>query len=122
MEITVNISDMEFTLPKKTLKLAKMIDGAYSAVSSEDSYKKQYAFVKEVLGAEKTKELLDGDKIEDVDLVLLSYAFVKIDKAYAKPVEDVRYEDEDSSVLDKMDKIISVGNAMDKVARMGNKR
>lgn len=122
MEIVVNINDVEYTLPKKTLKLAKMIDGAYAATSSEDSYKKQYVFVKEVLGAEKTKELLDGDKIEDVDLVLLSYAFVKIDKAYTKPVEDVRYEDEDSSVLDKMDKIISVGNAMDKVARMGNKR
>lgn len=120
MDLTVNIEDREYKLPKKTLKLAKMIDGAYSAVSSEDSYKKQYAFVKEVLGADETKDLLDGDKVEDIDLVLLSVAFVKIEKAYTKPVEDVR--DDDTDVMEKMDKIVSVGNAMEKVSKMRDKR
>lgn len=122
MTYTVNINDTDFTLPKKTLKLAKMIDGAYNAPSSEDSYKKQYAFVKEVLGVEKTKELLDGDKLEDIDLVLLSVAFVKIEKAYTRAVEDARSEDDDEKVMEKLDKVISVGNAMEKVSKMRDKR
>lgn len=119
MELTVSIDDKEYKLPKKTIKLAKMIDSAYGASSSEDSYKKQYAFVKEVLGADDAKELLDGDKIEDIDLVLLSIAFVKIEKAYTKPVEDVR--DDDAETMEKLEKVISVGNAMEKVSKMRDK-
>lgn len=119
MELTVTIEDKEFTLPKKTLKLAKMIDSAYSAGTSEESYKKQYAFVREVLGADATKELLDGDKVEDIDLVMLSIAFVQIEKAYTKPVEDAR--DDSADTIAKMDKIVSVGNAIEKISKTGKR-
>lgn len=119
MKLTVSIEDKEYILPKKTLKLAKMIDFAYGAASSEESYKKQYALVKEVLGADATKELLDGDKVEDIDLVMLSIAFVHIEKAYTKPVEDAR--DDTADVMAKMDKIVSVGNAMEKISKTGKR-
>lgn len=122
MELTVLIEDKEYKLPKKTLKLAKMIDSAYGATSSEDSYKKQYAFVKEVLGADAAKELLDGDKVEEIDLVLLSIAFVKIEKTYTKPVEEARDSDDDTDTIKKLDKIVSVGDAVEKIAKLKDKR
>lgn len=121
MEITVEIENKEFTLPKKTLKLAKMIDSAYGAGTSEESYKKQYAFVREVLGADATKELLDGDKVEDIDLVLLSIAFVRIERAYTQPVGDERNREDDREVMEKMDKIVSVGNAIEKISKTGKR-
>lgn len=121
MELTVNIEDKEYQLPKKTLKLAKMIDAAYAALSSEDSYKRQYAFVKEILGADETNKLLNGDNINNIDLVLLSVSFKKIEKAYVKPVEDVEVESLDSSIDDKIDKLVAVGEAVDKVAKAGKR-
>lgn len=90
MEYTVTIDSQEYELPKKTLKIAKLIDAAKTATTSEISYRKQLELVETCIGTDKTIELLGSNRLDDIDLVMLSIAFLKIENGYLKPVEEVR--------------------------------
>ena len=94
MIYTIISEDMQsYDLPAKTLKVVEKIEDVVKVdnrtdIPIRDKYKKQYAFVIDFLGKEKAKEFLGGDKLDEIDLSILTITCRKIIDAYEKPVED----------------------------------
>ena len=94
MIYTIISEDMQsYDLPAKTLKVVEKIEDVVKVdnradIPIRDKYKKQYAFVVDFLGQEKAKEFLGGDKLDEIDLSILTITCRKIIDAYEKPVEE----------------------------------
>ena len=94
MVYTIISDDFQsYDLPGKTIKIAEKIEDLVLSDSRKDlsireKYKKQHAFVIEILGKEVAKEILGGDKLDDLDMSVLTITCNKIMDAYKKPVED----------------------------------
>lgn len=114
----VEIDGEEFSLEKKTLKIAKLIDDAHkTARTTAASYKKQYECVQACLKNENTvAQLLDGSTLDDVDLTKLSILFLKIEQAYIKPVEDANKEL--LGIDDTIDQVNQLGASIEKISKL----
>ena len=118
MVISIELDGESYVLPKKTIKIAKLIDAAKATNSTEESYRNQYKLVSECIDKEKLNKLLDGDKLESADLVQLTILFLKIEQAYLSPVEEAR-EGLESRENEKMISAISnLGDAADKLVKL----
>lgn len=108
-------------LPKLTLALSDEMDAVGMAQSSRDRYRLQHEFVKKVCGDDNAAAMLDGEDIEDIDLVSLNTTYVGIVNAYAAPVAKVQAE----AIAEQMKALKPVVGAADAVSRisvMGNSR
>lgn len=108
-------------LPKLTLALSDEMDAIGTAQSNRDRYRLQHEFVKEVCGDENAAAMLDGDDIEDIDLVALNTTYVGIVNAYAAPVTKVQAE----AVMEQMKALkpmVSTADAVSRISVMGNSR
>lgn len=94
MVYTIISDDMQsYDLPGKTLKVVEKIEAlqrvdASKDINIRDKYKKVYTFVVDILGKDVAKELLGTDKLEEMDLSVLTITAKKIMDAYDKPVDD----------------------------------
>lgn len=120
MNISIEIEGESIELPKKTLKIAKLIDEAKSATSTEKSYKSQYKVVTECVGKENADKLLDGNNLESVDLVSLSILFLKIENSYLSPVVETREEFESYGNQKTIDAFADLGNAAEKISKLAD--
>lgn len=108
-------------LPKLTLGISDKMDEVSAAKSNRERYRLQYEFVKEVCGEEYAAQALDGEDIEDIDLVALNVVYVGIVNAYAAPAAKAQAE----GIAEQMKALKPVVGAVDavgKVAAMGNSR
>lgn len=108
-------------LPKLTLGISDKMDEVSAAQSNRERYRLQYEFVKEVCGEEYAAQALDGEDIEDIDLVALNVVYVGIVNAYAAPAAKAQAE----GIAEQMKALKPVVGAVDavgKVAAMGNSR
>lgn len=108
-------------LPKLTIALSDEMDAVATAQSSRERYRLQHEFVKEVCGDENAAAMLDGEDIEDIDLVALNTTYVGIVNAYAAPVAKVQAE----AVADQMKAlkpVVGAADAMSRISVMGNSR
>ena len=94
MIYTIISDDMQsYDLPSKTLKVVEKIEDiiktdARRDLSIREKYKKIHSFVIDILGKDAAKEILGGDKLDEIDMSVLSITCKKIMDAYDKPVED----------------------------------
>ena len=94
MVYTIISDDMQsYDLPGKTLKVVEKIEELMKAdtnknLSIREKYKKLHSFVIDMLGKENAKEILGGDKLDDLDLSVLTITCRKIVDAYEKPIEE----------------------------------
>ena len=94
MTYTIISDDMQsYDLPGKTLKVVEKIEELMKAdtnknLSIREKYKKLHAFVIDMLGKESAKEILGSDKLDDMDMSVLTITCKKIVDAYDKPVEE----------------------------------
>jgi hypothetical protein len=104
----------EYELPKKTLKIAKMIEEVYkSNLQGAKTYEVQYKFVCDILGKSVANQLLDGKSINDIDLIRLSILFLSIDHAYKKEVEEFQEElNRNQLDTDSINKIVDIGKSV----------
>ena len=82
-----------YDLPGKTLKVVEKIEELMKAdtnknLSIREKYKKLHSFVIDMLGKESAKEILGGDKLDELDLSVLTITCRKIVDAYEKPIEE----------------------------------
>lgn len=114
----IEIEGEEFSLEKKTMKIAKLIDDAHKTVrTTTASYKKQYECVQACLKNENiVARLLDGSTIEEIDLTKLSILFLKIEQAYIKPVEDANKEL--LGIDDTIDQVNQLGASIEKISKL----
>lgn len=94
MIYTIISDDMQsYDLPGKTLKVVEKIEELMKAdtnknLSIREKYKKLHAFVVDMLGKETAKEILGTEKLDDMDLSVLTITCKKIVDAYEKPIEE----------------------------------
>ena len=108
-------------LPKLALGISDKMDAVGSAQSNRERYRLQYEFVKEVCGEEYAAQALDGEDIEDIDLVALNVVYVGIVNAYAAPTAKAQAEGiaEQMKALKPM---VGAADAVGRIAVMGNSR
>lgn len=94
MVYTIISDDMQsYDLPGKTLKIVEKIealqrDDTRRDLSIREKYKKLHAFVIDILGKEAAKDFLGTDKLDEMDLSILTITARKIIDAYDRPVEE----------------------------------
>lgn len=122
MIYTIISDDMQsYDLPSKTLKVVEKIEDiiktdARRDLSIREKYKKIHSFVIDILGKDAAKEILGGDKLDEIDMSVLSITCKKIMGAYDKPVEDYNRSKVQQSLdeipLDKVSELIKATDDM----------
>lgn len=122
MVYTIISDDMQsYDLPSKTLKVVEKIEDiiktdARRDLSIREKYKKIHSFVIDILGKDVAKEILGGDKLDEIDMSVLSITCKKIMDAYDKPVEDYNRSKVQQSLdeipLDKVSELIKATDDM----------
>ena len=119
MEHTVIVNGQSYDLPKKTMKVAEDIDKLLKAdtdtrIALKDKYKKQYDFIRGLIGEDNAKEIFATDDINEIDLPEITLTVKKIMDAYDKPINDYEIEKSREKISDlPLDKVIELA----KVAR-----
>lgn len=119
MEYTVIVNGQSYDLPKKTMKVAEDIDKLLKAdtdirIALKDKYKKQYDFIRNLIGEDNSKEIFETDDINEIDLPEITLTVKKIIDAYDKPINDYEIEKSRDKISDlPIDKVIELA----KVAR-----
>lgn len=108
-------------LPKLTIALSDEMDAVSAAQSNRERYRLQYEFVKEVCGEEYAAQALDGEDIEDIDLVALNVVYVGIVNAYAAPAAKAQAEGI-AEQMKALKPVVGAADAVGKIAVMGNSR
>lgn len=108
-------------LPKLTIALSDEMDAVSAAQSNRERFRLQHEFVKEVCGEGNAAAMLDGEEIEDIDIVALNVAYVGIVNAYAAPAAKAQ-ADGVAEQMKAMKPVIGAANAVGKIAVMGNNR
>lgn len=108
-------------LPKLTLGISDKMDAVGSAQSNRERYRLQHEFVKEVCGEEYAAQALDGEDIEDIDLVALNVAYVGIANAYAAPAAKAQAEGI-AEQMKALKPVVGAADAVGRIAVMGNSR
>ena len=116
MVYTVISDDMQsYDLPGKTLKIAEKIEDvirndARPDLSIREKYTRLHAFVVDILGKENAKEFLGTDKLDEMDLSVLTITVKKIMEAYDRPLDDYNrqkvQQTMDEIPLDKVTELI----------------
>ena len=124
MTYTIISDDMQsYDLPGKTLKVVEKIEELMKAdtnknLSIREKYKKLHSFVIDMLGKESAKEILGSDKLDDMDMSVLTITCKKIVDAYEKPVEEYSNSKMQQVLedipLDKVTELIKVAEMKDK--------
>lgn len=108
-------------LPKLTIALSDEMDAVSAAQSNRERFRLQHEFVKEVCGEGNAAAILDGEEIEDIDLVALNVAYVGIVNAYAAPAAKAQ-ADGVAEQMKALKPVIGAANAVGRIAVMGNSR
>ena len=121
MEYTVIVNGQSYDLPKKTMKVAEDIDKLLKAdtdtkIALKDKYKKQFDFIRNLIGDDNSKEIFGTDDINEIDLPEITLAVKKIMDAYDKPINDYNIEKSVGRLndlpLDKIVKLAEVAKEM----------
>lgn len=108
-------------LPKLTLGISDKMDEVGAARSNRERYRLQYEFVKEVCGEEYAARALDGEDIDDIDIVELNVAYVGIVNAYAAPAAKAQAEGI-AEQMKALKPVVGAADAVGRMAVMGNSR
>lgn len=122
MIYTIISDDMQsYDLPGKTLKIVEKIEDvlkndARKDLSIREKYKRLHTFVVDILGKEVAKEFLGTDKLDEMDLSVLSITAKKIMDAYDRPVDEYNrnrvQQTIDEIPLDKVTELIKATDSM----------
>lgn len=108
-------------LPKLTLGISDKMDEVGAAQSNRERYRLQYEFVKDVCGEEYAAQALDGEDIDDIDLVELNVVYVGIVNAYAAPAAKAQAEGI-AEQMKALKPVVGAADAVGRMAAMGNSR
>ena len=118
MEYTVIVNGQSYDLPKKTMKVAEDIDKLLKAdtdtkIALKDKYKKQFDFIRGLIGEDNAKEIFTTDDINEIDLPEITLTVKKIIDAYDKPITDY-YTEKSADGLSNLpiDKILELSKVV----------
>lgn len=104
----------EFELPKLTMNLAGEMEAVPAQSGFDATVKAMYSFVQKVLPADYLKEVLDGSKIDDIDIVELRGVYDRINGAYTTALEAGSLQ----SMTDKLESVAPMLETLEKVTNV----
>ena len=102
-----------FELPKLTTKLMAEMSKVVNSSDIVETVKAKYNFVKSCLPADYLDQVLDGKKVDDIDLVELAKVYSAISNAYSAPM----FEANTNATIEQVGKL---KEAVDTVNSMAN--
>ena len=102
-------------LPKLTMALSARMDEVGAASTNNARFARQYEFVKDVCGEEYCAEVLDGETIDDIDLVALNVLYIGVVNAYAAPAAKAQAQGV-AEQMKALKPIVGVADAVGKFA------
>lgn len=105
-------------LPKLTLKLSDMTDEVERCTDNRERYSLQLDFLREVVPADILAALLDGEELDEIDLVSLTVAYTGVIQAYAAPV----IEEQTKSINDQLKAVQPALAAVERVNKAAQSR
>ena len=128
MEYTIICNRKTYSLPAKTISVMEKMEDVskvdeLTGLNIREKFEKCHTFLKEVLGEEKTEEILGSSDLEKMDLSDITLTINKIVDAYNKPIQD--YQDEKMRKAFNgipMEKIISMTKAAQSMANVQMKK
>lgn len=103
-----------FEMPKLTVKLAEEMENVPTGKSFTAISKAMYEFVKKILPDDYLNETLQGDKLDDLDIVALRNVYDNINNAYTDALHAGTYAninkqlEEVAPMLDSVDKMMAI--------------
>lgn len=92
MEYTVELNGKEYSLPtfKKSVRkeIERVTAGNESKKESDKKSLDMYLLVKKLIGDEAALEVFESDDMEEIDLNMITVAFIRICVAYDKPINE----------------------------------
>jgi hypothetical protein len=110
MEYTVELNGKEYSLPtfKKSVRkeIERVTAGNESKKESDKKSLDMYLLVKKLIGDEAALEVFETDDMEEIDLNLITIAFIRICAAYDKPVNESAKVDPFGGMNDESKRLI----------------
>lgn len=124
MNYFIEFDNQEISLPQYTWEIEDKLVEADKINMSENKTSRQkgehlYNLECELLGEDKLKDLVGGD-IKSCDPNAIQVVFIKILRAYDKPIEDVNAEKE-QPMLDQLGQISEYADKMSKMPEVVDK-
>lgn len=124
MNYFIEFDNQEISLPQYTWEIEDKLVEADKINMSENKTSRQkgehlYNLECELIGEDKTKEIVGGD-LKSCDPNAIQVVFIKILRAYDKPIEDVNAEKE-QPMLDQLGQISEYADKMSKMPEVVDK-
>lgn len=124
MNYFIEFNNQEVSLPQYTWEIEDKLVEADKINMSENKTSRQkgehlYNLECELIGEDKTKEIVGGD-LKSCDPNAIQVVFIKILRAYDKPIEDVNAEKE-QPMLDQLGQISEYADKMSKMPEVVDK-
>ena len=124
MNYFIEVNNQEVSLPQYTWEIEDKLVEADKINMSENKTSRQkgehlYNLECELIGEDKTKEIVGGD-LKSCDPNAIQVVFIKILRAYDKPIEDVNAEKE-QPMLDQLGQISEYADKMSKMPEVVDK-
>lgn len=124
MNYFIEFDNQEVSLPQYTWEIEDKLVEADKINMSENKTSRQkgehlYNLECELIGEDKTKEIVGGD-LKSCDPNAIQVVFIKILRAYDKPIEDVNAEKE-QPMLDQLGQISEYADKMSKMPEVVDK-
>lgn len=118
MDYILEFNNEEVKLPDYNIDVLEKIEKADNYFMSENRTRREkheYLFKLEcdLIGEDKTKELVGGD-FKSCDQNMIQTLFVKIIRAYDKPIEDIKAEDEEET-FEQLEQLAQTAEQLNKV-------
>ena len=91
MEYTVELNGKEYSLPTFKKSVRKEIERVTAGMRVKRIRQKSldmYLLVKKLIGDEAALEVFESDDMEEIDLNMITVAFIRICAAYDKPINE----------------------------------
>ena len=123
MEYTVIINGRSYDLPKKNISVMEQLDAVLKVdqlkIRPRQKFEKVHAFLKDMLGEERAKELFGSDSLDEIDLSELSIAVLKINDAYNQPLTDYKIEKIRATMSNmQTDKLTALANSASAISNL----
>lgn len=120
MNYTAILNGISYDLPDYSNKIKQSIQALCNEANSidatpemqEETSKKLFSYMKELLGPEASEEVFETDNFDEVDPNMVTICLLEVCNAYDKPVREKRMQELQQTIDNsKLDKIIETARA-----------
>lgn len=117
MTVYTNELGQEFELPKLTIKLADEMEDVPNKKGFKETAKAMYDFIKKLLPKDYLKGYLDGDNLDNIDIVNLRKLYDGVNAAYTDALGDGQMQ----NMVEKLEDMAPMLESLEKLVDLNEK-